>query len=102
MENPQDQPNAKRDRTMRGIVARGRSVDVPDLSARQTVGYSGEGKVVTRPAYRTYLPGQEVELPAKEVLSLRERGFLVDPDATVPPLAEGPHFSETGHQATAS
>ena len=57
---------------------------------------------MTRSAVRNYLPGQEVELPAREIISLRERGFLLDPDQSVPPLAEGPRFTETGPHAQAS
>ncbi len=102
-----DQPNLNqgqqaREKTVRGIVARGRTIDVPDLNApRQTVGYTADGKAMTRSPSRTYLPGQEVELPAKEIASLRERGFLMDPDQTLPPLAEGPRFTETGPHASA-
>ena len=102
-QNQGQRPNPSSDRTARGIVARGRSIDVPDMSvARQTIGYNADGKPVTRSAIRTYLPGQEVELPAKEIISLRERGFLLDPDQSVPPLAEGPRFTETGPHAQAS
>lgn len=106
MGNEQQQgqrPNQPSERTAKGIVARGRSVDVPDPSAQRMVtGYNTEGKAVTRAAFRSYGPGQEVTLPESEILSLRERGFLTDPDVTVPPLAEGPHFTETGHRATAA
>jgi hypothetical protein len=103
-----DQPNLNqganqaREKTARGVVARGRTFDVPDMNApRQTVGYTPEGKAMTRAPSRTYLPGQEVELAAKEMASLRERGFLMDPDQTLPPLAEGPRFTETGPHASA-
>jgi hypothetical protein len=91
------------ERLARGVIARGRSIDIPDLNApKQIVGYTPEGKTMTKLATRSYGPGQEVELPAAEIDSLRQRGFLLDPDRTLPPLAEGPHFSETGHHASAA
>jgi hypothetical protein len=105
MGNEQQQgqrPNQHSEKTARGIVARGRSVDVPDSSVRQTIGYNAEGKPVTKAAIRTYLPGQELQLPEREILSLRERGFLLDPDQSVPELAEGPRFTENGPHASAA
>jgi hypothetical protein len=103
MADPNQSNQNRGEKMARGIVARGRSIDVPDPSApKQTVGYSAEGKPFTKSAIRQYGPGMEVELPVQEIASLRERGFLTDPDRTLPPLAEGPRFTETGHHASAS
>ena len=102
-EPQQNNQNRSSERLSRGIVARGRTIDVGDPTAPKLIaGYSPDtGKPMTKLATRTYGPGQEVELPVLEIKSLRERGFLIDPDMTVPPLADGPHFSETGHHASA-
>jgi hypothetical protein len=99
----QNSGGQKSERIARGVVARGRSIDIPDLnSPKQIVGYTPDGKPMTKLATRCYGPGQEIELPVTEIASLRKRGFLLDPDQTLPPLAEGPHFSETGHHASAA
>lgn len=96
-------PSQTIEKFARGVVARGRSIDVPDLNApKQIAGYTAEGKAQSKLATRTYGPGQEVELPAAEIASLRKRGFLTDPDQTLPPLAEGPSYTETGHHASAA
>jgi hypothetical protein len=95
--------NQVSEKLVRGVVARGRTVDVCDAAAqRLTVGYTVEGKPLTKLPTRSYGPGQEIELPAVEILSLRKRGFLTDPDQTLPPLADGPHYTETGHHASAA
>jgi hypothetical protein len=94
------QPSEK---LVRCTVARGRTIDVPDTNApRQTVGYSPDGKALTKLPTRSYGPGQEIDLPAAEVVSLRKRGFLLDPDQTLPPLADGPRYTETGPHASAA
>jgi hypothetical protein len=41
-------------------------------------------------------------LPAAEIASLRERGFLIDPGQPLPPLGDGPHYTETGSHANAA
>ena len=80
----------------RGTVARGRTIEVPDTSQSITVGTTDDGRPIKRAGRKFYGPGREVELPAEEIRALRERGFLIDPDRTEPPLAEGPNFKETG------
>ena len=82
-------------KTARAVVARGRSVDIP-IGALVTVGLTAEGKTVTRRPTKQFGPGNEVELPADEIKSLRKLGYLVDPEATVIPTGEGPMFSATG------
>jgi hypothetical protein len=102
-DQPNMRPNQPSEKLARGIVARGRTIDVPDLNApKQIAGYTLEGKPQGKLATRSYGPGQEVELPAAEIASLRKRGFLTDPDQTLPPLAEGPSYTETGHHASAA
>ena len=88
-------------RMERGVVARGRTVEVPDASQSITVGTTEDGKPIKRAGRRFFGPGREVELPAEEIKALRERGFLIDPDRTEPPLAEGPNFKETGAASAA-
>src|SRR5215472_5399520 len=62
-------------RTERGIVARGRTVEVPDLSQSITVGFDEHGKPVKRAGRKFFGPSQEVELPAEEIAALRAHGF---------------------------
>ncbi len=62
------------DKLVRAIVAKGRTV---------TVGKKDFG------------PGEEVSLPVEEVEQLRERGFLVDPNAAEIPRGDGPTFGST-------
>src|SRR5215471_13112691 len=80
----------------RGTVARGRTIEVPDTTQSTTVGFTDDGKPVKRAGRKFFGPGREVELASEEIRALRERGFLIDPDRTEPPLAEGPNFKETG------
>jgi hypothetical protein len=94
--------NNQVEKTARGVVARGRTIMVPDTNDRRVVNHTPEGKAVYRCAERAFGPGQEVELPATEIVSLRERGFLIDPGQPIPPLADGPHYTETGSHATAA
>ena len=84
----------------RGIVARGHSIDVPDLTKRAIVSHSPEGKPIYRAPSTHFLPGQEVELPASEIAHLRERGFIVDPNLAAIPPAEGSRVIETGSHLT--
>ncbi|HEM7839804.1 hypothetical protein [Burkholderia multivorans] len=58
--------------TANAIVARGRTV------------FGLDGK--------RHTAGEEVELPVAEIARLRARGFLVDPQKPVVPLADGPTF----------
>jgi hypothetical protein len=44
-------------------------------------------------------PGAEISLPADEIEHLRERGFLVDPDAAEVPTGEGPSFDSADPNA---
>jgi hypothetical protein len=102
-DQPNQNQNSNREKMVRGVVARGRTIDICDAGAtKQIVGYSPDGKPMTKLATRTYGPDQEVELPLAEILSLRERGFLTDPDKKLPPLAEGPRFTENAHHASAA
>jgi hypothetical protein len=73
-------PDAVTAKKLRGIVARGRSLLAPDPKKRRPVGYDSEKKeTVTAPVLREFLPGDEIELPTDELLSLRRLGFIVDP-----------------------
>lgn len=101
-QRPNQNAAAQSEKTVRGTVARGRTVDIPDPNTRQVVGHTPEGRPIQRCATRSYGPGHEVELPAREIDSLRSRGFLIDPGVPLPPLAEGPHYTETGPHASAS
>jgi len=83
-------------RMERGTVARGRIIEVPETSQSITVGTTDDDKPIKRAWRKFFGPAREVELPAEEIRALRERGFLIDPDRTEPPLAEGPNFKETG------
>lgn len=107
MDNNQGKPGQNQggqpaEKIARGVVARGRTVDIPDTTRRQVIGHTPEGKPIHRSPVRSFGPGNEIELPAQEIATLRERGFLVDPERVIPPLADGPHFTETGAHATAS
>ncbi len=63
------------DKLVKAVVAKGRTV---------TVGKKDFG------------PGEEVSLPLEEVEQLRERGFLVDPNAAEVPRGNGPTFGVEG------
>jgi hypothetical protein len=86
---------------LRGTVARGRTVEIPQ-GEKVVVAHSPEGRPITRSPVKSYGPGSEVELPAKELMTLRASGFIIDPDAVMPPLAEGPHYTEKGAHASAA
>lgn len=90
------------EKTVRATVARGRSVDVPLAGKREVAGYDKEtGKPMHRPVMKQFGPGQDVELPADEVATLRKSGHLVDPDRIAPPIGEGPNFTEQGRTQAA-
>ena len=75
----------------KGIVAKGRTVEVPS-NQRRIAGYTADSKPVYRATQRIANPGDEVELPAEELAYLRAAGFLVDPDAPVQAFGAGPRF----------
>lgn len=76
------------EKLVRATVARGRSVMKPDASRKRLAGYSDKGEPRYTPELVQYGPGQEVDLPADEVKTLRQLGFLIDPGAVVHPIAE--------------
>jgi hypothetical protein len=67
----------------KAIVARGRTVCVPDPTKPPAfVGREFEThREIFAPGLRDIGPGEEVELPRDEVRRLRGLGVLVDPDA---------------------
>ena len=75
----------------RAVVARGRTIAMPDPSAPSV--FVGREPDTHREIFasvpREVGPGEEVELPRAEVKRLRNLGFLVDPDA-VEVTIEGP------------
>ena len=75
----------------KGIVAKGRTVEVPS-DQRRIAGYTADGKPVHRTMQRLAGPGEEVELPTSEIAYLRASGFLVDPGAPVEAYGAGPRF----------
>src|SRR5437016_1579137 len=81
---------------IRAIVARGKTVVVPDPKKTAPTGWDKEAKeTVMRAVVVEYSEDQEVELPADEVTRLRTLGFLVDPTRKLTPqVATGPTFSE--------
>ena len=83
-------------RMERGIVARGRTIEVPDVSQSITVGFHEHGKPVKRAGRKLFGPNQEIELPAEEIAALRAHGFVTDPNRIEPPHGNGPSFKETG------
>jgi hypothetical protein len=78
-------PNREHVPMERAIVARGRTVTVPDPTKPPAfVGRQIDTNVeLFAPATRDFGPGEEVELPRDEVRRLRGFGYLVDSDATV-------------------
>jgi hypothetical protein len=78
-------PTAMRVPIERAIVARGRTICVPDPTKPPAfVGREIEtNRAMFAPATRDFGPGEEVELPRDEVRRLRGFGYLVDSDATV-------------------
>ncbi|SRR5579885_1302568 len=71
----------------KGIVERGRTVEVP-TGEKEMRGFDREGNALYRPVMRRYGPGQEVELPMREIRRLRELGFLTDPNRRITTLEE--------------
>jgi hypothetical protein len=86
---------------LRGTVARGRTVEIPH-GEKVVVNHTPEGRPIMRAPTKSFGPGAEVELPEKELLTLRVRGFIIDPNAFVAPIAEGPHYTEKGAHASAA
>ena len=84
-------------RLAKGVVARGRTVVIPDPIRKTHAGYDLEGNAIKRAVLHHYGPGQEVELPTDEIKELRASGYLIDPDAKPPEIGNGPNFSENGH-----
>jgi hypothetical protein len=94
---------AEPEKLERATVARGRTIDVPDLTRKTVAGRDPEtGKPVFKPAIKQYGPGQEVSLPPDEVKHLRETGYLIDPDKIAPEIGEGPNFTEQGSKTRAA
>jgi hypothetical protein len=75
----------------RAIVARGRTVVVPDPTKPPVfVGRQIEtNREMFAPATRDFGPGEEVELPRGEAQRLRGFGYLVDADAKVVDIDTG-------------
>jgi hypothetical protein len=92
----QDQPKGK------GIVAPGRTVEAAIPGSRRFVGYSsdGSGTAIYGPEYTHYGPGQEVEIPLRDLERLKELGFIVDPKRRLDLPAQGRPATE--RQATAT
>jgi hypothetical protein len=85
--------------TMKGVVARGRTITAPHPSKRTLAYHHPEtGKAIMRPEMLEFGPGAEIELTEDEIVSLRTRGFLTDPSKVLQPVAEGSHVSEVGSQ----
>jgi hypothetical protein len=78
---------------VQAIVARGRSVIVP-TGKRKVVGQDKDGNRIYGPTSKMIGPNQQIMLPADEVKSLRDLGYLFDPDKIAPPSGEGPKFSQ--------
>jgi hypothetical protein len=81
------------EKTIRAIVARGRSISIP-TKQNQVVGYKDDGKPIYRSVLKSFIAGDEVELPESEISFLRERGFLTIPGQIQAPLADGSHVIE--------
>ena len=75
---------------LRATVARGRTVYIPDPERKVFRGRTPDtGVEVYGQALAEFGPGQEVELPADEVASLRGLGYLIDPDKVAPAPTNG-------------
>lgn len=82
-----------------GIVAPGRTVDVP-TGVRRVVGYDRvTGAAVYGPVLQKFWPGQEVTLTVSEITRLRSLGFLVHPDGS---RSIGPHIVGAPQQPAAT
>ena len=92
---PMRRDTAMREVMERAIVARGRTVIIPDSATRVFTGRDPDTHAeLFGQGSREIPPGNEVELPRSEVKRLRALGFLVDPDAAEIPIAEGPSYQE--------
>jgi hypothetical protein len=76
------------------IVARGRSLDIPNPQKKFIAGYTQEGKVIEAFEVFHHREGARVKVPVDEVAGLRASGYLFDPDAVPMAPAEGPRFTE--------
>jgi hypothetical protein len=74
-------------RTEKAIVARGRCIDVPHATQRETVGFGADGKPIKRAVTKQFVAGDEVELPVDDIARLRMLGYLIYPDQSAPPIA---------------
>lgn len=86
----------QKEKLARGIVARGRSVQVPDNNQQVIKGTNPEtGKLIYGPKIREYGPGEEVTLPESELKYFRELGYIVDPTKIADEVpAEGSRLTE--------
>lgn len=82
-------------KTVRAIVARGRTVDAPHPTEK--IGrLNADGEAVIVAAVKTYGPGEEIELSAADAAWLRSTGHLVDPSQAAPNYGPGPSFNRDG------
>jgi hypothetical protein len=84
------------EKLVKATVARGRSIVVGQ--GRKVLGFDKDtGKEIFGPtAFLTFNENQEIELTASDVAFQRARGYLVDPDSTVPLPPEGPTVVQRG------
>jgi hypothetical protein len=82
----------------KAIVNNGKSVQVPTGELRM-VGLREDGKPITAPVQRSYLPGDEVELDVSEIERLRGLGFLLKDGETFfkREVVAGAYGEGTGH-----
>lgn len=62
------------------------------VSPRTEKAIVAPGRSLRGPKSKTYMAGQEVELPSAEVKALRASGFLVDPKVAQVKAGNGPEF----------
>lgn len=86
---------------IKGIVARGRSIQVPKIGEdgqiiRRVVGFHPVTEQEITAAVLEYIEEFcEIELPESEVMQLRKSGYLIDPaNVNSPVRGEGPSFTE--------
>ena len=85
----------KEEPLVRGVVARGRTVQIDHPSHRRLVATRENGEKIYAPVRVEKGPGEEVNLPAPEIVRLRKDGFLIDPDRKIEETpAEGSHVRE--------
>ena len=86
-------------KTARGVVARGRTVHVP-TGQKKPVGTNPEtGATVYGSVTKEFGPGEEVTLAEHEIIELRDKGFLIDPNRPLGETpSEGSRFTETAEQ----